>query len=90
MKSELFRRNSIYLDDEVYFYVESKAKALVAGTEAAITVDEYTRNYLREKITTENPELVLLYEEKLAARQKAKKSYEEIDEKIIKSLQSHV
>lgn len=89
MKTDLFRRNSIYLDDEVYFYCESLAKALVHGTEAAITVDEFTRNYLREKITTEHPELILLYEEKQALRQQNKKTYEALDEKVIKLLKGN-
>lgn len=85
---KMFRENSVYLDDEVYFYVKSMAKALVHGTEAAITVDEFTRNYLREKITTENPELVLLYEEKQALRQQNKKTYEALDEKVMKALKA--
>lgn len=59
------------------------AKALVNGTDAAITVDAFTDSYLREKITRENPELVGLHEELEAKKQEARKGYHSIEERMM-------
>lgn len=85
-----FRSNQFYLNDEIHFYLKTMAKAMVEGTDASITIDEFLNGYLRNKITTEFPELVLLHEEWIKAKQDARKGYQAVEERAIKALRPSV
>lgn len=80
----LYRDNQIDLDDELYFYARILTKALVHGTDASITIDQYCRNCLREKWTNEHPELVEAYERNNELRQASRKAYQQHEDDIIK------
>jgi hypothetical protein len=63
-----FRGNSVYLSDEVYFYARILAKAKVSGTDATFTADQIVDCELRDKWTTEHPELANFYIEFTTAK----------------------
>lgn len=84
------RRNEVYINDEIHFYLKSMVKAMVEGTDASLTIDEFLNGYLRNKITTEFPELVILHDEWIRAKQDARKGYQAVEEKAVKALRPSV
>lgn len=81
-----FRNHSIYLSGEVYTYLAMTAKALVAGTEASMTVDQVADNLLREKITRENPELPAIYAKLEEEKAKARSNYKSIEQEMVEAI----
>lgn len=80
----LFRPNDLAFSDEVTWMLEVTAKSLVSKDgKGAVTPDQLAENIVREKLTTDNPNLVLLYEEFENAKKAAKKSYESIERRAL-------
>lgn len=84
MKLERTRQESVYLSKEVYWMIDKRVKAQIAGTDASRTVDEWTDCYLRYHLTTDNPELVIAYDKFLEAKQKNRKEYDGIEEEAVR------
>lgn len=80
------RKNEIYQSDEILFYADIKRRALLDGTDANMTRDQFIEGELREKWTTESPELVLAWEKHQALRQESAKKYSALEEETIKNL----
>ena len=79
----LGRRNELYLSDEIWFYLNLEAKRMVQHTDASVTLDQVAEGIIRHRLTTENPEWVVAYEEFCKAKADAQKSYREIETKAL-------
>lgn len=76
----LFRPNDLAFSDEVTWMLEVTAKSLVSKDgKGAVTPDQLAENIVREKLTTDNPNLVVLYEEFQTAKNVAKMAYKDIE-----------
>jgi hypothetical protein len=80
-----YRRNELYVDNEVRFYITLRRKELVKGVKnpGGITEDEVVNADLRNLYTNEHPEWVLAWDKREKARQKHKKDLERIENEAI-------
>lgn len=76
-----FRNNSVMLSEEVLFYLKLKARQVVEGTDANITIDQLSDSILRKELTDEYPEFIELWAEMEEAKQRAIKEYRAIEGK---------
>ncbi len=80
------RRDSVYIGPKLTFYAHILCKALVHGTDASITHDQFVENELTDRWETLYPELVLAWEKNNDLRQANKKVYEKNEADIIATL----
>lgn len=78
-----FRNDGILISEECRFYLKLKARQMVQDTDASITLDQLGDSIIREQITTENPDYVLLWDEMAEAKQRAIKEYRLIEGKAL-------
>ncbi len=81
-----YRNSSLYISDEVVFYLRILAKVRTAGTEANMTTDNMADCMLRDKITTENPQLVLAWEKNQTIRQQSHDNCKKLEQETIESI----
>jgi hypothetical protein len=80
----LYRRNEVYIDNEIRFYATLRAKQLIGDTEASMTIDQVINNELRNVWTNANPEWVLAWEKREEMRQAHKKEIEKLEAEAVK------
>src|ERR1043166_10099878 len=80
------RNESIYISAEVRWYLRALAKAKCNGTKAEMTSDEMADCLLRETITTQWPELVVIRSEWEDAKQTSHKKYGAIEDRAIAAI----
>jgi hypothetical protein len=80
-----YRRNELYVDNEVRFFITLRRKELLKGVKnsGGITEDEIVNADLRNLYTNEHPEWVLAWEKRESLRQKHKKDLEQIENEAI-------
>jgi hypothetical protein len=81
-----YRDHSIFISGEVRWYLKALAKAKCKGTDGVMTEDQMGDCMLREKITTEYPDLLLLYSEWESEKQANRKTYEALEKRAIEAV----
>lgn len=79
-----YRGNEIYVSDEVLTYLRIKAKSIGGG----MTADQLCDCLCREKLTTDDPALVVYWDKRQELQQASKKVYVSLEEEVVRQLVS--